>query len=160
MPEIFPPRSISISPYVIVPESRPVVRTSSRLRTTRSPSNAPWISACSVALSPLKRPPSLISTSLQSSNFASTVPSTMSRLQEVISPENEVPEPTTIVRISTCLLDGSDCALPFGVVEAKVLRSPGGCLDATTRPTSRQVAQALAVHGDCRPDLPFQDLPS
>ena len=113
MPEIFPPRSISISPYVIVPESRPVERTSSRLRTTRSPSNAPWISACSVALSPLKRPPSLISTSLQLSNFASTVPSTMSRLQEVISPENEVPEPTTIVRISTCLLDGSDCGSAF-----------------------------------------------
>src|SRR5205823_14283507 len=89
-------------------------RTNGRLRTTSSPSNAPWISACSVALSPLKRPPSLISTSLQLSNFASTVPSTMSRLQEVISPENEVPEPTTIVRRSTCLLDGSDSDSAFG----------------------------------------------
>jgi len=62
-------------------------------------------------------------------NFAFTLPSTMSRLQAVISPENEVPDPTIIVRTSICLLDGSDCGSAFwgggGEGSAEPRRLPG-----------------------------------
>src|SRR5207253_10830930 len=69
----------------------------------------PRTSALSAEPSPLKMPPSLIITYWQSSNFASRVPSTISRLQEAISPENDVSGPTIIVRTSTSLLRGRAC---------------------------------------------------
>src|ERR1700731_3456252 len=75
----------------------------------RLPSNEPCTSASSVELSPLKTPPSLIITFGQSANFASILPCTISRLQEVISPETDTPGPMMSVRRSASSVLGARC---------------------------------------------------
>ena len=77
-----------------VPTIRPVERMISRERTVRSPSKRPLTSAVSISAEPRKRPASAISTVWQSRNAASTLPSTTSLLQDLISPLRKMSRPT------------------------------------------------------------------
>src|SRR5260221_5541536 len=90
---------------------------------------------------PLKRPVSAISISRHSCNVASTLPSTTSRLQDLMSPDRDISRPTIMVRRSACsvrglLGDGSDPlsgSLPDmlgrdkSVMRAGILGGTGGC---------------------------------
>src|SRR5438270_408309 len=75
-----------------------------RFRTNRSPSKRPLISAFITLALPLNSPVAEISSSRHSSKLASTLPSIMSRSQELISAESKTPRPTIIVLGAT----GSD----------------------------------------------------
>ncbi len=76
----------------------------------RSPSKRPCTSALSVETSPLKTPVRATITCWQSSNFASIVPSRISRLHELIVPDTDTPGPTIIVRTSASSFCGQACA--------------------------------------------------
>src|SRR6516165_8621335 len=84
----------------MVPETRPLALIKSRLRTTRLPSKRPRISASSIAAEPLNKPISAISMSRQLFRLASTLPSTISLSQAVISPERVISRPTISLRTS------------------------------------------------------------
>src|SRR5437868_13165811 len=81
----------------------------SRFRATNLPSKEPCTSASSVVLSPLKTPPSLMTTFGQSASFASILPWMISRWQEVISPLTDTPGPIIKVRTSASLSGGRIC---------------------------------------------------
>src|SRR5712692_4185921 len=66
----------------------------SRFLTTRLPSKRPRTSISSIVAEPLNRPDSAISTSWQFCRLASTLPSTISLSQELISPDSEISRPT------------------------------------------------------------------
>src|SRR5437762_1877624 len=89
----------------------------SRFRATNLPSKEPCTSASSVVLSPLKTPPSLMTTFGQSASVASILPWTISRLQEVISPLTDTPVPIIGVRTSASLSDRGCDAASCGVEE-------------------------------------------
>src|SRR5712671_1147268 len=89
----------------------------SRFRATNVPSKEPCTSASSVVLSPLKMPPSLMTTFGQSASFASILPWTISRLQEVISPLTDTPGPIIRVRTSASLSDRGCDPASCGVEE-------------------------------------------
>src|SRR5947209_9831969 len=89
----------------------------SRFRATNLPSKEPCTSASSVVLSPLKTPPSLMTTFGQSASFASIVPWTISRLQEVISRLTDTPGPIIRVRTSASLSDRGCDPASWGVEE-------------------------------------------
>src|SRR4051794_10445090 len=65
-----------------------------------SPSKRPAMSASSISTLPLNRPDSAISMLRPSRSLASTVPSTTSTSQAVISPDSEISRPTISFRIS------------------------------------------------------------
>src|SRR5204862_7776540 len=89
----------------------------SRFRATNLPSKEPCTSASSVVLSPLKTPPSLMTTFGQSASVASILPWTISRWHEVISPLTDTPGPMIRVRTSASLSDRVCDPASWGVEE-------------------------------------------
>ncbi len=87
----FAPRSTSISPYEIASlKTRPDERTVRILCAVEDPWNAPVKSAVSTSAQPRKTPLAATASPLQPLSRASTVPSTKSRSQDLITPGNEI----------------------------------------------------------------------